>query len=86
MNCGKDAYYFDMKNNREHYALMTNDMSEEQYEVFEEREKARIDQLHENKKLMQMLVERRLEQYRKAKEEREAWKKRKVDVSTLGEY
>lgn len=26
---GKDAYYFDLKNNKEHYAMMTNDMNEE---------------------------------------------------------
>lgn len=35
---------------------------------------------------MTTLVERRLEQYRKAKLEREAAKKRKIDVNTLGEY
>ena len=32
--------------------MMTNDMDEEQYAVFDEREKARIDKLHYQKKLM----------------------------------
>lgn len=68
---GKDKYYFDLKNNKEHYAMMTNDMSDEQYAVFEERERTRVDELHHSRKLMAMLVERRLEQYRKAKRERE---------------
>ena len=66
--------------------MMTNDMDEEQYAVFDEREKARIDELHYQKKLMQSLVEKRLEQYKKSKQEREAARKRKIDVNTLGEY
>ena len=28
---GKDKYYFDMKNNEEHYQLLTNDMTDEQF-------------------------------------------------------
>ena len=68
---GKDQYYFDMKNNEEHYQMLTNDMNEEQFEVFEQREKERIDALHHSRKLMHILVERFLESLRKAKAERE---------------
>ena len=86
MSDGRDKYYFDIKNNKEHYHMMTNDMTDEDYAVFEEREQARIDQLHHTKKLMAMLVEKRLEQYRLAKLEREASKNKKIEIDKLGEY
>ena len=49
-------YYFDMKNNPEHYQLMTNDMTEEQYAVFEKREIDRADALHHTRMLMEKLI------------------------------
>lgn len=66
--------------------MMTNDMDDDQYLVFDEREKARVDKLHHSRKMMNTLVERRMEQYRKAKEERDASKKKKINVDNLGEY
>ena len=52
-------YYFDMKNNKEHYQLMTNDLTDEDFKVFEEREKMRADALHHSRKMMRRLIERR---------------------------
>lgn len=81
-----NKYYFDLKNNKEHYHMLTNDMTDEEYSVFEERERSRVDELHHSRKLMASLVEKRLEQYRQAKAEREATKNRKIEVEKLGEY
>jgi len=43
---GKEQYYFDMKNNREHYELLTSDVTPEQFAIYEDREKLRADALH----------------------------------------
>ena len=61
---GKDKYYFDMKNNKEHYQMMTNDMTDEDFAVFEEREKARNDALHHSRKIIQRILDEREEKER----------------------
>ena len=53
-----------MKNNPEHYKLMTNDMTEDEFAVFEEREKVRVDAAHYTKKLMQRLLKQKAEEER----------------------
>ena len=51
-NEGKEQYYFDMKNNREHYELLTSDMTPEQFAVYEDRERLRADALFHSRKIM----------------------------------
>ena len=41
-----------MKNNEEHYQLLTNDMTDEQFAVYEEREKVRADERHHSRQIM----------------------------------
>ena len=82
---GGDKYYFDMYGNKEHYAMLTNDMTDEQFEVFRERERDRINKVDNSRKLMQKLVESRLEKYRKAKADKNV-KDKRIDIRTLGEY
>ena len=53
-----------MKNNPEHYQLMTNDMTEEQYQVFALREKNRAAAAHHSRCLMEELIEKRIEEDR----------------------
>lgn len=79
-----NKFYFDIKNNKEHYALLTNDMTEEQFSIFKQREKERIDQEQYSKIMMNKMIEERLEEYRRARLERESQKRKKVDVDTLG--
>lgn len=74
-----------MYGNKEHYAMLTNDMTDEQFEVFRERERDRINKVDNSRKLMQKLVESRLEKYRKAKADKNV-KDKRIDIRTLGEY
>ena len=60
-NDGKDQYYFDMKNNPEHYQLLTSDLTAEEYAVFEDREKLRADALFYSRKVMQELVAKKFD-------------------------
>lgn len=83
---GKDRYYFDMKNNREHYELLTSDVTPEQFAVYEDREKLRVDALHHSRQMMQELIARRNEEERKREEEKIAQMKKKIDVDSLGQY
>ena len=75
-----------MKNNREHYELLTSDMTPERFEVYEDREKLRADALHHTRQFMQELIARKIEEDRKLKAEREAAASKKIDVDNLGEY
>ena len=79
-------YYFDIKNNPEHYQLMTNDMTEEQYAVFEKREIDRADALHHTRMLMEKLIQKKFEEDRRAMQERKNSQNRKINLETLGEY
>ena len=58
----KGKYYFDMQNNPEHYQLMTNDMTAEQFEVFETRENIRIDAMYESRQKMTRVIEKKIEE------------------------
>lgn len=51
-----------MQNNPEHYQLMTNDMTKEQFSVFEDREFTRIDAMHETRKGMTKLIDKNIEE------------------------
>jgi len=68
---GKDKYYFDIKNNAEHYRMITNDMTDEEFKVFEEREKERIDAIHHTRNQILRLVEQKIEEHKRSKAERE---------------
>ena len=79
-------YYFDMKNNKEHYQLMTNDLTDEDFKVFEEREKMRADALHHSRKMMRRLIERRKLEEIRLEQEKEAARNKSIDVEKLGDY
>ena len=83
---GKEQYYFDMKNNREHYELLTSDMPPERFAVYEDREKLRADALHHTRQFMQELVARKIEEDKKLKAERRAAANKNIDVDNLPEY
>ena len=51
---------------------MTNDMTEDQYKVFEKREIDRADALHHTKLLMEKLIQKKIDDDRRKLEERKA--------------
>ena len=79
-----EQYYFDMKNNKEHYELLTSDMTHEQFSVYEDREKLRADALHHTRKIMQEFIARKNEEEKKMLAQKEAETNRKPDVDKLG--
>ena len=83
---GMEQYYFDMKNNKEHYELLTSDMTPEQFSVYEDREKLRADALHHTRKIMQEFIARKNEEEKKMLAQKDAENNRKPDVDKLGEY
>ena len=88
-NDGTDVqYYFDMKGNAEHYRMMTNDMTEEEFAHFAELERQRLEELNTDRIVMEKLImdykARSLEEQRRQKEE--AANKSKINVDKLGAY
>jgi len=45
-----------MKNNVEHYRMMTNDMTDEQFGFFAQKNKDRLDEINASRILMQRLI------------------------------
>ena len=66
--------------------MMTNDMTEEEFAVFEEREKVRNDAAHYTRKLMQGLLKQREEEEKEMQRQRKEDSRRKIDIETMGPY
>ena len=75
-----------MKNNPEHYQMLTSDMTAEQLAVYEDRERLRADKLHHTRQLIQQLVQNRIDADRKKREDRLASQKKTINIDTLGDY
>ena len=83
---GRGKYYFDMKNNPEHYQMLTSDITEEQRAVYEDREKLRADKLHHTRQLIQRLVQKKIDSDYQKRAERLASRRKTINIDTLGEY